>query len=152
MLMDLPLTLKIKGKDYEIGSLTVKDKVDKQLYIAANPDINPIIVDYAVLIKNPDMDLDAKIKVIRFADKSVFKIKDIDDRLLIKTSPVIKKCNKCGNPTKLHIGLDEVRGFPSFDYRNLIEVQGAWIKAMGTPISKRMFYKDVVNILNLERK
>ncbi len=109
---DLPINLKIKNVDYEIGPLTVGDKISKEIYIKENPDIDPIIVDYAVLIKNRDMSLDDKIKVIRYGDRSVYKLSDIDSDLLINTAPIDKPCSKCKMTSKLFIGLNEVRGFP----------------------------------------
>lgn len=109
----LPIPIKIKGEDYQIGALTVGDKVRKEEFLELNPTVDPTVVDYASLIKNEGMTLEDKIKVVRFGDtKSVMAIKDLDSEMLINIKPLKKKCNSCHKASKVYIGLDELKAYP----------------------------------------
>lgn len=113
LIQKLPIPLTIKGVQYNIGALTIGDLIARDKYKEEHPEIDPKVVDYAFLIKNPDISIDDKIKVIRFSSaKQINQIKDIDSEITIKINPINKKCSSCGHVNKLKIGLTQIRGYP----------------------------------------
>lgn len=109
----LPIPITISGKELKIGALTVGGRIDKQLYLRDNPDVDPVILDYAEMIKNEGMTLEEKINIVRFGDRpGVMQIKQLDDELLIEIEPVMKACNVCHKKSRVEIGLDQIKAYP----------------------------------------
>lgn len=110
----VPLT--IRGKECQVGVVTVGDLIDKKDFLDNQESLDPdlkTIASYATLIKNDDLSFEDKIKLIKFADaKDIHNLKQLDSEMFIKIEPVLKKCPKCGHVNKLYIGIRNIRGFP----------------------------------------
>lgn len=109
----LPVSIKMRNTNISVGALTVRDVIEKEKYLSSHPDIDPKIINYAVLIKNTDMTFEDKVRLVRYShSKDLNQILQIDNEVHIKINPIKKTCPVCSKINNLEITLSKVRGYP----------------------------------------
>jgi hypothetical protein len=107
--------INIKGKDYKLSALRVKDYIEIEDYKNKEDKIkvnNEKIYFIAAYIKDLD-NLEDKIKLLVSSPLNVFqKIVEYDNKLYIEQKPIKKKCPKCGYINNIIIGLDSIKVYP----------------------------------------